>query len=207
MRIPLILALLLSSALANGAEQARTLPAFNTISSKGAMNLLVKVGEKQSVLVTGDNQFLARVETKVVGNDLQVTINKEKSSMNSKDDAQVIVTMPALKAFHGEGAGLADLRNISGDRVDIQFEGAGKLVATGKVKLLKLSAEGVGDIDTKALLAQHATVSFQGIGAVAVYASERLDATVQGMGSLNYYGNPKVVNKTVEGIGSVKAGK
>jgi hypothetical protein len=118
----------------------------------------------------------------------------------------MLVTMPALKAFRVEGAGLAELNNISGDRVDIQFEGAGRLVANGKVKMLKLNAQGVGDIDTKALLAQHANVNFEGIGRVKVYASERLDATVEGMGSLNYYGDPKTVNKTAEGIGSVKAG-
>ena len=72
--------------------------------------------------------------------------------------------------------------------------------------VIKLSAEGVGDVDTKGLIAQQANVNFQGIGAVKVYATDRLDANVQGMGSLNYYGNPKLVHKVVEGIGSVKAG-
>jgi hypothetical protein len=104
-----------------------------------------------------------------------------------------------------EGAGYAELNNISGDSIDIGFQGAGKLVANGSVKLLKLQAQGVGDVDTKDLKAERADVNFEGIGAVKVYASERLDAVVQGMGSLNYYGDPKTVNKTVEGIGSVKA--
>ena len=92
------------------------------------------------------------------------------------------------------------------DTIEIGFQGAGRLVARGRVNQLKLNAQGVGDVDTKGLLAQRAKVSFEGIGAVKVYASERLDAAVAGMGSLNYYGNPKVVNKSVEGIGSVKAG-
>jgi len=206
MRTPIILALLLSSAVAGAAEQTRSVAPFTAISSKGPMNMVVKVGEKQSLTVTGDDKHIARVQTEVVGNELVVTFKNKEKSINIKDDMQVIVTMPVLKAFHVEGAGLADLRNIGGDRVDIHFEGAGKLVATGKVKLLKLSAEGVGDVDTKGLLAQQANVSFQGIGAVKVYASEKLDASVQGMGSLNYYGKPRVVNKSVEGIGSVKAG-
>ena len=206
MRTPLLLALLLSSAVAGAAEQARTLPAFTAISSKGPINMVVRVGEKQSVTVRGDDKFIARVETRVMGNDLVVTHLGEKNNVNIRDDMQVIVTLPALKGFHVQGAGLADLKNISGERVDITFEGAGRLIATGKVKLLKLNAEGVGDVDTRGLLAQQANVSFQGIGAVKVYASERLDASVQGMGSLNYYGNPKTVNKSVEGIGSVKAG-
>ncbi len=206
MRTPIILALLLSSAFANAAQQARPVTAFDSISSKGATNVLVKVGDKHSVVVNGDEKFFGRVQTKVVGNELRVSFDNDNGSGKINSGEQVVVTMPALKAFHLEGAGLADLRNIGGERVDIHFEGAGKLVATGKVKMLKLSAEGVGDVDTRALLAQQANVSFQGIGAVKVYASERLDASVQGMGSLNYYGNPKVLNKSVGGIGSVKAG-
>jgi hypothetical protein len=205
MRIPMILALLLSSAFAHAAEQKRELPAFNAISSKGAMNMVVQVGPAQSVRVTGDDKFIGKVAMKVVGDELIVTIDNEKN-VRLKSDSKIYVTMPALKSFRAEGAGLAELNNISGDRMDIQFQGAGRLVANGKVKMLKMSAEGVGDVDTKALLAQQAHVNFEGIGRVKVYASERLDAAVEGMGTLNYYGNPKTVKKTVEGIGSVKAG-
>jgi hypothetical protein len=205
MRTPMILALLLTTAFAHAAEQKRDLPAFDAISSKGAINMIVQVGQAQSVRVTGDDKFIGQVAMKVVGGELVVTIDNEKN-VRFKKDSKILVTLPALKAFRVEGAGLAELNNISGDRMDIQFEGAGRLVANGKVKMLKLNAQGVGEIDTKALLAQHANVNFEGIGRVKVYASERLDATVEGMGSLNYYGNPKTVNKTAEGIGRVKAG-
>jgi hypothetical protein len=157
------------------------------------------------VRVTGDDKFIGKVAMKVVGDELVVTIENEKN-VRWKSDSKIFVTMPALKAFRVEGAGSAELKNISGDRMDIRFQGAGRLVANGKVKMLTMTAEGVGDVDTKALLAQRANVNFEGIGRVKVYASERLDASVQGMGTLNYYGNPKTVNKTVEGIGSVKAG-
>jgi hypothetical protein len=201
----MILALLLSTAFAHAAEQKRELPAFNAISSTGAINMVVQVGQSQSVRLTGDDKFIGKVAMKVVGNELVVTIENEKNG-RWNSDSKIFVTMPALKAFRVEGAGSAELNNISGDRMDIRFQGAGRLIANGKVKMLTMTAEGVGDVDTKALLAQHANVNFEGIGRVKVYASERLDASVQGMGSLNYYGNPKTVNKTAEGIGSVKAG-
>ena len=142
------------------------------------------------------------------GNRLAISFNirDKKNNVDMPNDARILISMPTLKAFHVEGAGLAELNNINGDTIEIGFQGAGRLVAKGRVNQLKLNAQGVGDVDTKALLAQRANVSFEGIGAVKVYASERLDAAVAGMGSLNYYGNPKVVNKRLEGIGSVKAG-
>ncbi|MBC7404796.1 MAG: DUF2807 domain-containing protein, partial [Cytophaga sp.] len=88
----------------------------------------------------------------------------------------------------------------------VDYEGVGLLSANGKVQMLKLKVQGVGMVDTKSLIAEVADVSVEGVGSVKVYASDRLKATVQGIGSLNYYGNPRSVSKSVEGIGSVRAG-
>lgn len=208
MRTPLVLAaLLLTSAYASAAEQSRALPAFDSVKVEGPIMMVVDAGKPQSVVLHGDDRFFARIDTKVVNNKLVITFPRDKkNNINIDSDMKIMVSVPSLKAFHVEGAGSAELNNITGEHVDIAFHGAGRLVAKGKVNSVKLNAQGVGDVDTKSLIAQHARVSFEGIGAVKVYASERLDATVQGMGSLNYYGNPKKINKTVEGIGSVKAG-
>lgn len=205
MRTPIILALLLSSALANAAEQTRVLPAFNGISSQGPVNMIVEVGKTQSLVLKGDDKFLKRIATKVVDGKLIISFPKDESN-DVNSESTISISMPALTSFHLEGAGSAILNNINGESIDIGFQGAGRLHASGKVNKLKLKAQGVGDIDTKALLAQNADVNFEGIGAVKIYASQKLDVSVQGMGSLNYYGNPRQVNKKVEGIGSVKAG-
>jgi hypothetical protein len=205
MRTSILLALLMTSAFASAAEQTRAMPAFNGISAQGPINIVVEVGKAQSLVLKGDNRFLSRAMTRVVDGKLVITFPKgEENEVNS--DWTIKVSMPALNSFHVEGAGSAELKNINSDSIDIGFQGAGRLVASGKVRQLKLNAQGIGDVDTKALLAQDANVNFEGIGAVKVYASQKLDASVQGMGSLNYYGNPRLVHKKVEGIGSVKAG-
>ncbi len=207
MRTPVVLALLLTCAVGNAAEQSRPLPAFNAISTQGAINMVVEAGQPQSFVIRGDDKFIASIDTRVIDGKLYITFPKgKKNKLEVSSDAKILVSLPSLRAFHVEGAGSAELNNLAGDSVDIGFQGAGRLVAKGRVKVLKLNAQGVGDVDTKALLAERANVNFEGIGAVKVYASERLDAVVQGMGSLNYYGNPRVINKTVEGIGSVKSG-
>lgn len=205
MRTPFILALLLSSAFANAAEQTRAMPAFNGISSQGPINMVVEVGKTQSLVLKGDAKFLKRIATKVVDGKLIISFPKDESD-DVNSDSTIAISVPALTSFYLEGAGSAILKNIDGERIDIGFQGAGRLRASGKVRQLKLNAQGVGDIDTKALLAQNADVNFEGIGAVKIYASQKLDVSVQGMGSLNYYGNPRLVNKKVEGIGTVKAG-
>jgi len=180
MRTPLVLALLLTSTLAGAAEQTRSLPAFDSVSIQGPVHMVVEVGAGQSLRIQGDDKYLAKVETKVVGGKLFISFPKNKrNELKMSGEDKILIGVPALRAFHVEG----------------------------KVKSLKLNAQGVGDVDTRALQTQRADVTFEGIGAVKVHASERLDAVVQGMGSLNYYGNPRVINKTVEGIGSVTAGR
>lgn len=99
------------------------------------------------------------------------------------------------------------LSNIRGERLDVNYRGAGRLVIDGEVRDLRLRAQGVGEVDTKGLVAQDANVSFEGIGSVSIYAKDKLNANVRGMGDLTYYGNPRVVNKSVSGIGSVVAAK
>lgn len=205
MRAPLFLALMLASSAALAAEQSRTVPPFTAIEVRGPVDMVVHVGKAQSIQLKGNDKFLARLQTRVVNGKLMISFQKDEEH-SIKGDNKILLSMPALTSFHLEGAGSAELNNIRGNSVDLGFQGAGRLVANGSVGQLTLAAEGVGDVDTRSLLAHTAKVRFEGIGAVKVHASERLDATVQGMGSLNYYGNPRIVNKDVEGIGSVKAG-
>ena len=113
---------------------------------------------------------------------------------------------PELRALTVEGAGVVKLNNIRGPRLDVDYQGAGKMDINGAVKTFRMKAEGVGQVDTRKLIADDVNVDFQGVGGVSVYAKHRLDATVQGMGSLTYYGRPQIVNKTAEGLGKVSAG-
>ena len=207
MRNAAILALLLASAAAGAAEQTRALPAFDRIRCEGPVNIVVEVGKSQAMLVAGSPEYLKKVETRVVGGELRITMEEEENGqhMDVKDGDQVTVRLPALQAFHVKGAGQAIINDVAADRLSLRFLGAGRLAVNGQVKHLSLSAQGVGEVDTRALKAEHADVSFGGIGGVKVYASQRLDANVMDMGSLEYYGKPAKVNKTVVGLGNVTA--
>jgi hypothetical protein len=89
----------------------------------------------------------------------------------------------------------------------VRFGGAGSFKADGNVKNLTLNVGGVGSIDTRELHAESATVHVGGVGSVKVWASTRLDAAVGGVGSLTYYGDPKTVNTSGGGLGSISKGK
>jgi len=199
-----VLAALNSAALA--AESVRTLPSFIAVNAKGAFAMTIDVGGKsQSVVISGDERFVASLKTEVIDNELLITM-PDKSFKSSKGDPRISITLPSLSRVKVEGAGETILNKVNSDRLDIGYLGAGHLVANGKVKYLRLSARGVGEVDTRALHADRVDVNFEGVGDVSVYATDLLNAVAKGMGSLTYYGRPKTVNKSVAGIGSVSAG-
>lgn len=186
-------------------QQVRPLQPFTAIDSRGPLSITVEGGKAQSVTVSGGKEFVSRVQTEVVNGELKIFI-KDKGPLTLKGDPRITVTMPTLVKFIGEGAGETILKNIQGERLDVSYQGAGSFTASGKVALLRMRAEGVGEVNTKGLEAERADVNFNGLGSIKVTAKDTLNAVVNGMGSLNYYGKPRTVNKTVNGIGSVNAG-
>jgi len=205
-RLILAAVLTVASMTAHADEQARSVTPFKGIAVHGPVSLTVEAGKSYSLKVYGDPRFIARVTSEVVDGELRLDMKDSKrNSIESSD--RVVVTMPALQTFKGEGAGVMRLNNVRGERLDVNYRGAGRLAIDGEVRQLTLRAQGVGEVDTKALIAQEADVSFEGIGSVNIYAKDKLNANVRGMGNLTYYGNPRVVNKSVSGIGSVVAVK
>ena len=205
-RILLAAVLSLVSLSAHADEQARSVTPFKGIAVHGPVSLTVEAGKSYSLKVYGDAKFIQRVTSEVVDGELRLDMkDSSRNSIESSD--RVVVTLPELHTFKGEGAGVMRLNNVRGERLDVNYRGAGRLAIEGAVRQLRLQAQGVGEVDTKALIAQEADVSFEGIGNVAITAKDKLNATVRGMGNLTYYGNPRVVNKSVSGIGSVVAVK
>ena len=187
------------------AEQTRDVAVFQSITSQGAFQVTVNAGQKQSVVLSGSDTALARIETKVVDNTLVLSTSERKHS-NQDDKVRISINVETLKQFQMEGAGKTELNNLSGERFRLSYQGVGLLKANGKVQTLIIQAEGVGSINTRDLNAQHVDVSLEGVGSVQVRATESLRAKVDGIGSLTYYGKPSRISKSVDGIGKVSAG-
>ena len=193
------------AATAHADDQVRTMPAFTAISVTGPISIVVDAGKSQSLTLRGDARFLQDVTSEVVNGELRLSV-REKKNISWHGDPRVVITVPDLRAVGVEGAGEVKLNQIRGERLDVNYRGAGSMHIKGEVKTFKMQAEGVGEVDAKSFIADDVNVVFRGIGDVKVFARNRLDATVQGIGNLTYYGKPRSVNKSASGLGSVKAG-
>ena len=62
---------------------------------------------------------------------------------------------------------------------------------------------GAGDMDLSRLESTDATVVVNGAGSMDVNATGTLVATVNGVGSIDYYGKPAGLTTTINGVGSI----
>jgi hypothetical protein len=192
---------------AQAAEETRSVAPFTTISNSGPVNLRIEVGKAQSVRVSGSDDLVSDLQTEVVGNELRLHMHRDTTNFNRHhDELNVTITVPQLTAFTMGGAGETTITHMSGDSLELRFGGAGSLKADGTVRNLTMHIGGVGSIDTRELHAETATVNVGGVGSVKVWASSRLDASLGGVGSLTYYGDPKTVNTNGGGLGSISKG-
>lgn len=205
MRNFLVLAALLLATSVHAAEEKRTFASFRAIAIDGPIDLEVRAGKAQSVTVYGRDGFIKKVGMSVKAEELKITYADNKN-VEMKSGDKIVITVPSLVKCVVEGAGQVQLFDIKEERMDLSFQGAGRLAGAGQVKWLRVRGQGVGEVDLRALKAERTDVNFEGIGDVKIHASETLNAVVRGMGNLTYYGHPKQLNKSVMGLGDVKAG-
>ena len=193
---------------ARAADETRSVAPFTAISNSGPVNLHIEVGKAQSVRVSGTDDLVSDLQTEVVDNELRLHMGRDTTHFNRNHDAlNVTITVPQLTAFTMGGAGETTITHMSGDKLEVRFAGAGSLKADGTVRNLTMNVGGVGSIDTRELHAETAKVNVGGVGSVKVWASNELDASLGGVGSLTYYGDPKTVNTHGGGLGSISKAK
>jgi hypothetical protein len=182
--------------------EQRSVASFTAIEVKCAGTIRVQFQEQKKLEISGDDNILPLITTEVRNDTLYIQSSKD---YNPKDKLQINVSIPNLNKFVFAGAGEADLSNVKNERLEIAMSGAGSLQATGETKEADITLTGAGSVDAKNLQAVNARVNSTGVGQVDLYASGQLDAKASGVGEINYYGNPKVVNRKAGGLGGINA--
>jgi hypothetical protein len=81
--------------------------------------------------------------------------------------------------------------------------GAPTINVAGDSKVVKVSANGAGKIDSHRLRASDVSVTSNGVSRVEVYATENLDVQISGPSHVIYSGDPQV-SKSINGPGSLE---
>ena len=181
-------------------NETRQVAPFKAIEAKCAGTINVTAQGKPGLEISGDDNIVPLIKTEVRDNTLYVTADKD---YDPKNKVQINISTPDLARFVFAGAGEATLANIKNNQLAIVASGAGEVKASGETKEAAVTLSGAGRVDTRDLVAEKAKATSTGVGEMDVYASQQLDASTSGVGVINYYGNPKTVNKHAGGVGTI----
>jgi Putative auto-transporter adhesin, head GIN domain len=187
------------------ASETRDLEPFSRLSLSGETDVVVTIGEPQSVFVRGDDNLLTDVKTEVDDDTLEIS-EPSNVDLDPKVGILLEITVPALQEVDVSGAGDVRVEGLSGDLFRAEVSGAGNVEASGDVDRVEAEVSGAGDIRFGALVAREATAEVSGAGDIQVHATESLAASVSGAGDITYTGDPPDLEREVSGAGEINPG-
>lgn len=173
---------------------------FSSLRLDGAANIEWRQGSTYSVVVDGPKQAVEDATIEVLDDTLAIS---QKPRADIRGKLTVTIQAPSAKRFELSGAGNLKASDLDCDKLTVELRGAGNATLKGKAKVVEVSVSGAGNVNAKDLKAESASVNLAGVGNVDVFASEDLNASVSGVGSVGYYGHPKNVSKSASGVGGV----
>ncbi|MDB9372146.1 GIN domain-containing protein [Nodularia sphaerocarpa] len=182
--------------------ESRKVAGFSSISSKSIGKITIQQTGKESLTITADDNILPLLESRVADNVLYLTIRKD-TSMNPIKPIEFVVEVKSLESLNIDGVGSVEVKDIQSKQLSISLDGVGSMTIAGSVDVLELDLSGVGSFQGENFQTKQATVRNSGVGSAVVNVSEQLDATVSGVGSIEYIGSPQVWESR-RGVGSVK---
>ncbi|MEG4286438.1 head GIN domain-containing protein [Microcoleus sp. A006_D1] len=184
----------------NVKTEKRSVASFDSLDANYVGSIQVRSQGQESLEISGDDNIIPLITTEVKNGTLYIRPTK---GYNPQQKLQIIVSTPDLKKFVFDGVGKANLSNVKNDRLEIVVNGVGDFTASGETKEADITLSGVGSLDAKNLHTVNAKVNSTGVGNVDIYVTGQLDAQASGVGKINYYGSPKIVNRQAEGIGKI----
>jgi hypothetical protein len=196
--------------------------AFDSLQIAGSANVRYHQGDKDEVIVEGDEAVQRQVQLELRGSrltvrthsgwliwtkprvNLQVT-TRELTQLGISGAADFVAAEPvASKELHISisGSGLARFDQLKAGDLRFTVSGAGDGKLAGQVDNLRISISGKGDVQAEHLAAQHAQVGISGVGKARLWAIQELNVSTSGIGTVEYWGSPQVQRRT-SGVSSV----
>lgn len=184
----------------------------------------IKITSIATVYVRIDPVQTVKVVGSLVSSD-EVNVKNQTLLIDNSTGNTYFITVPSLQEVEVDGKGdVYSESTITGNSINLKIDGNGKIkmdldVATikasvpgaGKIELTgngdqgDFSVPGSGKIDADGLKLRKADASISGIGKISVDATEELNSSISGSGTITYKTLPAKLNEDVSGIGNVKS--
>jgi hypothetical protein len=203
-------------------EREYKLAPFSSIYLEGPYKVMLIQGNSSRLVAEGDEPMLEELDVESSGGRLSVRFSEKPWKMK---DYKITLRIYFRELEELEIQGAAEVRNepsIRAGNLKVVFEGAGDVeldlrvsklitdidgvgnfVMSGDAEYHKVDFSGVGSYDGHNLLSKNTLVESNGVGSVKVHASEKFIGRANGIGSVEYYGEPPMVEVEASGLGKI----
>jgi hypothetical protein len=181
--------------------ESRSVSGFNGLVVNGAGKVFIDRTGTESLAITTDDNMLPYIVTEVRDGKLTIAF-KSNVVPNNLTDLTFRLTVKDLQSIEVNGAVALEGKGIEASQLDVNISGAGAVKLAGQVDQLAVTLSGAGALHSENMESKRATVTNNGVGAAFVSVSDELNVTMNGMGFIEYIGNPKVT-QDIHGLGVV----
>jgi Putative auto-transporter adhesin, head GIN domain len=182
------------------ARETREVDNFTQLELLGVGRVEVTIGNLRPLEISGDDNILPLIETKVTDGKLVI---RTMRSIRPVQPLLIKATASDLTAIMLSGAGEIAVTGIANDNLHAEVAGAGEVTLSGQTSNLVLTLAGVGSVDARELVAKAVTVDMSGAGRTDVSPVVSLHVTITGAATVTYSGEPTITQK-ITGVGKLK---
>jgi len=199
-------------------SEERSVKDFDSIYVRGEGTVYLIQGEKVSVVVETDSNLVNRVYTEVQGRTLDLRYASGLFGTHLRPTQGYIyhITVPELEnitisgsavvfadhvvakwlGLDVTGSGQIDLEDVRADEVRASITGDGMITLSGEADIQDVSVTGSGRFDGRDLEGKYVEVNAKGSGTTTVWATDKLEISIEGDGKVKYYGDvvPNISN-------------
>ena len=193
---------------------------FTSIEVDGGFNIRLEQHEVPHVQVSIDENLFDYIDIEKVNNDVNISSEKTLitdegvnvvvfyNTIESVDirGAARLTSEGVLKAddfsVNMSGAGVVDLE-VDLKMLEVIISGAGAVKLYGRTQVQEIDMSGAGGLEADDLISDECIIQISGVGGASINVLRKLDASVSGIGSITYKGDPIEVNTNVSGVGQI----
>ena len=182
-------------------SENRPVQSFNSINVDGTADVRLIPSDKNELKIEADDNIIDKVVTEVKNGKLYIYL--ERGSYTNVT-IKAYVSIVNLEELECKGsASFISEKPFNINTLRCLINGTANIKLAGKANSEIIEIDGAGNISNFDLETREATVNINGTGSVQVTATEKLNATISGTGSITFAGDPAVVNQKINGVGSI----
>jgi Putative auto-transporter adhesin, head GIN domain len=185
-----------------GGTENRAVSGFTGVELRSIGHLHIEQTGRESLTIEADAEVLPQLTSNVAGGVLVLGVAPGTTVAKSRRIVYRL-TVASLDTIAVSGAGDATGSNLRADRLTVDVDGAGAMTLASTVDSQAVTVSGTGHYNGEDIPSATAKVTVDAAGNAVLRGSDRLDATVRGVGSVEYIGGPRVT-KHISGVGSVE---